>query len=106
MSYEETEVELHARLELKRLNPRWAKLEIVLGMFAVATGFLLSDWSAHRSDSNMSWSQAAAAILLVVFGGYLAMAGHRSHLYQSNNRLTALLMHEIRRLKSNEARTV
>ena len=27
----------------------------------------------------------------VVFGGYLAMAGHRSHLYQSNNALAAWL---------------
>ncbi|OWK40927.1 hypothetical protein FRUB_04819 [Fimbriiglobus ruber] len=28
---------------------------------------------------------------LISLGGYLALAGHRSHLYQSNNRLAAYL---------------
>jgi hypothetical protein len=39
----------------------------------------------------------AAGLALFVLGGYLAMAGHRSHLYQSNNQLAAYLANEIRK---------
>jgi hypothetical protein len=42
----------------------------------------------------VEWLFAAAGLLLFVLGGYLAMAGHRSHLYQSNNKLAAYLVAE------------
>jgi len=35
-------------------------------------------------------------VILFALGGYLALAGHRSHLYQSNNRLAAYLAAQIR----------
>jgi hypothetical protein len=84
---------LHADLGLKRLSPVWAKLEIVLGLLAAGAGVPL-----------MTAGPDAASVLgglaLFVLGGYLALAGHRSHLYQSNNLLTAYLADEIRKLHS------
>jgi hypothetical protein len=81
------------------LNRTWAKIEILLGLFAVGCGVLLGDWVVSRSAAEMDWFLAGAALALFVLGGYLALAGHRSHLYQSNNELTACLIDEIRRLK-------
>ena len=46
----------------------------------------------HVAYDAMWYGMAA----LVVLGGYLALAGHRSLLYQSNNRLTAHLAELIR----------
>lgn len=80
----------------KKLNKPLAKLEIVFGLLAVAVGFLVSQWTLFKM-SEPDWLWLAGGILLFVFGGYLAMAGHRSHLYQSNNRLTALLLQELSR---------
>lgn len=66
----------------KRLNPTWAKLEIVLGLGAAVLGLvLLRDKAVHDVVSGA----------LIVLGLYLAGAGHRSHLYQSQNRQTAYL---------------
>jgi hypothetical protein len=83
---------LHADLGLKRLNPLWAKLEIVLGLAAAGGGLPFLVVSADAAT-------IAGGIALFVLGGYLAMAGHRSHLYQSNNLLTAYLADEIRKQK-------
>jgi hypothetical protein len=81
---------LHDDLSLKRLNPLWAKLEIVFGLTAAGGGLLLGVSMSRRPDGGepLFWG---AALALFVLGGYLAMAGHRSHLYQSNNRLAAHL---------------
>ena len=76
---------------LSSLSPTWAKVEIVGGLAAAAGGLKLLLATGHES-----WSGAA----LMVLGLYLAMAGHRSHLYQSQNRqaayLAQILMAEIR----------
>lgn len=58
----------------------WAKLEILLGLLAVGLGLV--------------WGREAGALLhvapvLVMLGGYLALAGHRSHLYDAMTRQTA-----------------
>lgn len=81
---------LHADLGLKRLNPLWAKLEIALGLLAAGGGVGLM---ARTHDDVL----AAGGVALFVLGGYLAMSGHRSHLYQSNNLLAAYLADEIRK---------
>jgi len=81
---------LHRDLGLKRLNPVWAKAEIVLGLLAAAVGFLTGDW-AVENEAGIAWHFTAASIALLVLGGYLAMAGHRSHLYQSANALAGYL---------------
>jgi hypothetical protein len=88
-----------ARRGYKPLSRTWAKVEILIGLFAAGCGLLLGDWVVARSAAEMDWLLAAAALALFVLGGYLALAGHRSHLYQSNNELTACLIDEIRRLK-------
>ncbi len=87
--------ELHARLGYQRLNRTRAKLEILLGLVVAGAGLFLGDRAAAAGE----WTLTAAALALFVLGGYLAMAGHRSHLYQSSNELTAYLADEIRHSK-------
>src|SRR5205814_6580773 len=89
--------DLHTRLGLKRLSRTWAKAEIFLGLIAAWAGLLLGDWALAEREINVG--QVLASLVLFVFGGYLAMAGHRSHLYQSANELTAYLAEEIHRGK-------
>ena len=84
---------LHSDLALKRLQPVWAKIEIVLGLFGM--GAALVPLTAGGDTFTI-----AGGLVLFVLGGYLAMAGHRSHLYQSNNLLAAYLADEIRKLHS------
>ena len=68
---------------LKPLHPVWAKLEILLGLAVACLGALLiRDRAIHD----------ALAAALMILGLYLAAAGHRSHLYQSQNRQTAYLL--------------
>ena len=87
---------LHRELGLKRLNPVWAKLEIVLGLFAVAVGLVAGMKLATRPEAEVPVWMWLGPVLLITLGGYLALAGHRSHLYQSNNRLAAHLADLIR----------
>ncbi len=87
---------LHRDLGLKRLNPLWAKLEIVFGLFVVAAGLFGGVKLAYRPEVEVPPWAWLGPVLLVTLGGYLALAGHRSHLYQSNNRLTAHLADLIR----------
>ncbi|HUR54212.1 MAG TPA: hypothetical protein VMZ71_08780 [Gemmataceae bacterium] len=79
---------LHRELGFKPLSSAWAKVEIALGLVAVAAGVF---GLVHYADER-----AVAAGALFVLGGYLALAGHRSHLYQSNNKLAAHLAELIR----------
>ena len=88
--------ELHTRLGYKRLHRTWAKLEIVLGLTAAGGGLFLGDWSLARPEPEPPWLTAAAGLALFVLGFYLALAGHRSHLYQSANERLALLIEELR----------
>ena len=91
--------QLEQDLGLKRLNPLWAKLEIVFGLTAVAVGLLGGMRTASREVGQPESYYSAAWFAwgaLIVLGGYLALAGHRSHLYQSNNRLAAYLAAQLR----------
>lgn len=72
------------------MSPRWklwARTEIVLGLAAVACGVLVA---ARPTPGDWPW-ESASAVALMTLGGYLALAGHRSHLYHSHNRLAAYL---------------
>jgi hypothetical protein len=89
---------LRETLGHKPLARPWAKAEILLGLLAAGLGILLGDWAFGRAGES-PWPLAAAGLLLFVLGGYLALAGHRSHLYQSNNELAAYLAEEIRSLR-------
>ena len=77
------------------LSRPWAKLEILLGLTAAGVGTLLGNWVTHAEAEHLPWV-LAGSLALFVLGGYLALAGHRSHLYQSNNRLAAHLAELIR----------
>ena len=88
---------LHRELGLKRLNPLWAKAEIVLGLFAAAAGLVGGMPLAVRPEGELPPWTWLAPVFLVTLGGYLALAGHRSHLYQSSNRLAAHLAVLIRK---------
>src|SRR5262245_17691791 len=94
--------ELHAALGHKPLSRAWAKAEIFLGLIAAGAGLLLGNWALARGSLADALPQSAGGLVLFVLGGYLAMAGHRSHLYQSNDELTAYLVGEFHRSK-NEA---
>jgi hypothetical protein len=82
---------LERALGLKRLRGWWAKAEIALGLFGAAVGLQAGVRLAGRPDHEVpEWAWLGPAALITL-GGYLALAGHRSHLYQSNNRLAAYL---------------
>ena len=87
---------LHRDLGLKPLTPIWAKIEILLGLTAAAVGLFFGMMLAGQPDHEAPLIRWATPVGLFVLGGYLALAGHRSHLYQSNNRLTAYLADIIR----------
>jgi hypothetical protein len=89
---------LQVALGHKPLNRTWAKVELLLGLTAAGLGLLLGTWAVSR-PAEVEWPLAAAGLALFVLGSYLALAGHRSHLYQSNNELAALLLEHLRRLE-------
>ena len=86
---------LRRDLGLKKLNPVWAKVEIFFGLGAVG-GSVFGGLHLARDAGTPEgvWAGLAAVFTL---GGYLALAGHRSHLYQSNNRLAAHLADLVRK---------
>jgi len=90
---------LHRDLGLKPLLGWWAKVEILLGLVAVVGGLFggmrLAGFEA-RTGTDVDAAAWLGMAALVVLGGYLTLAGHRSHLYQSNNRLVAYLAELIR----------
>lgn len=92
--------DLYQALGHKPLNRTWAKAEIFIGLAVAGAGLLTWHVAMPQAvtDSDF-WLRFAAHLSLLVFGSYLAMAGHRSHLYQSNNELIAYLVEEIHSLK-------
>lgn len=85
MDKEQSLARLHAALGMKRLNRPWAKIEILFGLTSTGIGI----WLGVQTAGSPYY--AVGGLLLYVFGGYLALAGNRSLLYQSNNDLTAYL---------------
>ena len=85
--------------DTRRFGRAWAKIELFLGLSAAGVGLFLGDWQLARGAVAVDWGLVAAGLALFVLGGYLALAGHRSHLYRSNIELKASLVEEIHRLK-------
>lgn len=83
--------EVHDRLGYRPLSRAWAKVEILLGLVSAGVGLALA---VRVEDLAL----AAGGVALFVLGGYLTLAGHRSHLYQSENERLALLIEELRRM--------
>src|SRR4051794_9055177 len=104
MDSKERLAKLQVTLGHKPLNRTWAKFEILLGLAVAGLGLLLGDWTLSQPSAEIVWGLAAAALALFVLGGYLALAGHRSHLYQSNNELTAYLADLIENLSGKGLR--
>jgi hypothetical protein len=98
MTREQLLAELHQRLGYGRLNPGWAKAEILLGLLAAGVGLFLGQFAL--AQPSPPWPFAAGGLALFVLGGYLALAGHRSHLYQSSNDRVTLLIEELRRQRT------
>jgi hypothetical protein len=96
---EQSLTELHHALGMKELNPLWAKAEIFLGLTAAAIGLMIAVRALASASLDSDWLRILISMALMVFGAYLAMAGHRSHLYQSSNRLAAYLAGEIGKLR-------
>ena len=88
----------------RRATPRsaraWAKCEIFLGLTAASVGLLCGVFLLSRPSGDVPWAQVAGDVVLMVLGGYLALAGQRSHLYQSSFEQTAFLLDEIRAARS------
>ena len=89
MNRERPLADLNSQLGYRPLGRVWAKMEIFVGLLATGIGLFLGQ--AVRADGEVPWGVAAAALTLFVLGGYLTLAGHRSHLYQSSNEQTAYL---------------
>jgi hypothetical protein len=89
MNRDKALAELHESLGYRRLNRTWAKLEILLGLSSSGVGLFLGHWARPEGESFVLFT--AAGLFLFVLGGYLALAGQRSHLYQSSNEQTAWL---------------
>jgi hypothetical protein len=126
MDMETALTHVRLELGQKRLNRAWAKAEILVGLLVGGLGLLTGirgvsgtgDYRIYTSqdvresaegfvatqkqngfalaERDVSWFQAIAGLALIVLGGYLALAGHRSHLYLSGNELTAYLAELIR----------
>jgi hypothetical protein len=79
------------------LGGAWAKAEILIGLSAAGGGLFLGVWQLASGKPDPSWGVVLCGLGLFVFGGYLALAGHRSHLYRWNNRNTVTIIDEIRR---------
>lgn len=87
------------------LNRIWAQLEILLGLATAGIGLFLA---MHRDPpvplAEIIFSYAGP-LGLFILGSYLAMAAHRSHLYQSNIRLVAYLAAVIRQQHTSGERS-
>jgi hypothetical protein len=59
----------------------WSKLEMLVGLAGIGAAVV---WTS-QPDRPMPWASG----VLIALGGYLALAGHRSHLYDSMTRQTA-----------------
>jgi hypothetical protein len=90
MNLKESLTALHDALGYRSLRRAWAKAEIFLGLFGAGVGIFLGQWTA-RPGGEFPWGVAGAGLVLFVLGGYLALAGHRSHLYQAANERAAYL---------------
>jgi hypothetical protein len=84
-------IELHAKLGYKHLSRTWEKLEILLGFLAVGGGLFLGNGVLLQTNVAVEWGWVPCGLALFVLGGYLALAGQRSHLYQSGNKRTVYL---------------
>jgi hypothetical protein len=102
-NHDQLAAELLQRLGYRCLNRAWAKAEILLGLLTAGIGLLLGQFGLMQSGP--AWELAVGGLGLFVLGGYLALAGHRSHLYQSSTEQLVVLVEEIRQHLSKGSST-
>lgn len=85
----------------RSLSRGWAKAELFLGLSAAGGGQVLATWAVVTAPLDVL--TLLAGLALFVLGSYLALAGHRSHLYQSLNEQTRILADEIQQLREKVA---
>ena len=88
MDAQKTRREPRREPPLGRRTRTWAKIEILLGVLTFAIGLVVIV-RPPAEPALMPYVVLGAALMML--GGYLAMAGHRSHLYIAMNRLAAHL---------------
>jgi hypothetical protein len=76
---------VHATLGRPPANLVWAKVELLLGLSAAGIAIAIAPTSPLLCAP------------LFAFGSYLALAGHRSHLYDAMSRQTAATWRELER---------
>ena len=92
---------LYRDLGFQSLSHWWGRAEILAGLLGVGLSVCLMLFLAVEALHGAGPKDAIAdrflngtavgAIFLFALGGYLALVGHRRHLYESNDRLTAYL---------------
>ena len=96
---------LRRELGFRPVSLRWAKFEILLGLTTMGASLfgginlaveVIQHTRQNPDEFGLPPVAAAGLLVLFVLGGYLTLAGHRSHLYQSNNRIAAYLADLIR----------
>jgi hypothetical protein len=100
--HERLNAEIRNRLARARFIRAWGKCEIFLGLSAAGVGWLLGCHLVARPVAEVEWGLVGLALALIVLGGYLALAGHRGHLYQAGIEQTAYLAEEIRAARTRE----
>jgi len=95
--------EIRDRRQRAQPNRVWAKFEILLGSLGAAVGILLGAWSVRGAELDLIL--ALTSLALMILGGYLTLAGQRSHLYQSTFEQTGFLFDEIQDLKNLQSGT-
>jgi hypothetical protein len=99
---EREKTDLQSRLGYKQLSRTWAKIEIMLGLTAAGVGIFVGVWGMNRQGIEENWTYVVTSLILFVLGGYLAMAGNRSHLYQTSNEQIGYLAEKIDRLQKKD----
>jgi hypothetical protein len=94
--HERMQNEIARRLSRAKFIRAWGKCEIFLGLGAAGAGLLLGCHLLARPANEIEWEFVGCSLALIVLGGYLALAGHRGHLYQAGIEQTAFLLEEIR----------
>jgi hypothetical protein len=99
---------LYDDLGFQPLSHWWGRVEMVLGLFGMAAGtfgmILISTEILRQTayqplvkeDFSFPYLPMIGSFMLFILGGYLTLAGHRRHVYESADRLTAYLADMIR----------
>jgi hypothetical protein len=97
---------LYRDLGFQPLSHWWGRGEMIIGLLCVGASVCLMLFLAVETLQGLTPKDtvadrffngtAVAAVCLFALGGYLTLMGHRRHLYESSDRLTAYLAELVR----------